>query len=129
MKDYTQLVAKLRATKSESKRKLLDDAAMAIECMQKELDSVGSHRVYREALETYGEEAQTLMMFEEMSELQKELCKHSRGRKNKLDIAEEIADVQIMLAQMIILHDCANAVEEFKRAKIKRLEDNLRNGN
>ena len=129
MKDYMKLAEKLRATKSDSKRKMLDEAADAIESMQKLLDGIGSYRVYREALETYGEEVQTLIMFEEMSELQKELCKHARGRKNKLDIAEEIADVQIMLAQMIILHDCASAVEEFKRAKIKRLEANLRNGN
>lgn len=129
MKDYTKLVATLRDTKSDSKRKMLDAAADAIETMQRDLRSAGSSGIYREALDAYGAESQTLMMLEEMSELQKELCKHARGRKNKLDIAEEIADVQIMLAQMIILHDCANAVEEFKRSKIKRLEDRLRNGN
>ncbi len=39
-------------------------------------------RICREALQTYGAESQTLMLFEEMSELQKELCKHARGRNN-----------------------------------------------
>ena len=34
--------------------------------------------IYREALNKWGAEAQTLMVFEEMSELQKELCKHAR---------------------------------------------------
>ena len=41
------------------------------------------------------------IFFEEMSELQKELCKHDRGKDNREAIAEEIADVQIMLEQMI----------------------------
>ena len=36
--------------------------------------------IYREALNKWGAEAQTLMVFEEMSELQKELCKHARGK-------------------------------------------------
>ena len=53
--------------------------------------------IYREALRRWGPEAQMLMAFEEMSELQKELCKAARGKQNKAEIAEEIADVQIML--------------------------------
>ena len=38
MKDYTELIAKLRSTKSQSKRKMLDDAADAIEWLQRQLD-------------------------------------------------------------------------------------------
>lgn len=34
---------------------------------------------FKQALDTYGAEAQTLMVMEEMAELQKELCKHARG--------------------------------------------------
>ena len=56
------------------------------------------------ALKIYGAEAQTLMVMEEMSELTKELCKHARGADNTDAIAEEIADVYIMLNQMEILH-------------------------
>ena len=59
------------------------------------------HKIYCEALNKWGAEAQTLMVFEEMSELQKELCKHARGKDNREAIAEEIADVQIMLEQMM----------------------------
>ena len=73
------------------------------------------------ALETYGAVSQTNMMFEEMSELQKELCKNARGKRNVLDIAEEIADVQIMLEQMIILHNCRQEVEDWKTIKLLRL--------
>ena len=46
------------------------------------------------------------MMFEEMAELQKELCKNARGKDNRAEIAEEIADVHIMLDQMEILPNC-----------------------
>lgn len=77
------------------------------------------------ALETWGADAQMLMMFEEMSELQKELCKNARGADNTDHIAEEIADVQIMLEQMIILHDVERKVEEYKYAKIRRLSDRI----
>ena len=37
MKDYKELIAKLRGTKTQSKRKMLDDAADAIEHLQRRL--------------------------------------------------------------------------------------------
>ena len=81
--------------------------------------------IYRTALEKWGAGAQTLMVFEEMSELEKELCKNVRGKDNRESIAEEIADVQIMLEQMIILHDCGAMVKTYKTAKIERLREQL----
>ena len=78
------------------------------------------------ALNLYGPEAQTLMVFEEMSELQKELCKHARGADNRAHIAEDIADVLIMLDQMMILHDCESLVTRFRELKIERLEQRIR---
>ena len=77
--------------------------------------------IYRAALKQWGPIAQTLMVFEEMSELQKELCKSARGKQNKDAIAEEIADVYIMLGQMVLLHKCAVEVEEYKAKKLERL--------
>lgn len=77
------------------------------------------------ALETFGTQSQINMMFEEMSELQKELCKNARGHNNVLSIAEEIADVQIVLAQMILLFDCRKEVEDFKAIKLLRLRRRL----
>ena len=82
--------------------------------------------LYRLALSTYGPDAQTVMVFEEMAELQKELCKHARGSLNREAIAEEIADVLIMLEQMIVLHDCENLVFRNKQEKKRRLEKRLR---
>lgn len=81
--------------------------------------------IYKAALEKWGEASQTLMVFEEMSELQKELCKSLRGRQNKDAIAEEIADVLITLNQMVILHDCEKEVEEWKARKLRRLEERI----
>ena len=84
------------------------------------------------ALETWGSVSQINMVFEEMSELQKELCKNLRGKANALCIAEEIADVQIMLEQMIILYNCRGEVEDWKTIKLLRLrrsiEDNSEKG-
>ena len=82
--------------------------------------------LYRLALSTYGAQAQTMMVMEEMAELQKELCKHARGKENRAQIAEEIADVQIMLEQMELLHGCAGLVAGFKAQKLDRLEKRLR---
>lgn len=82
-------------------------------------------KIYKAALQKYGAENQTLMVFEEFAELQKELCKNARGRDNKEAIAEEIADCQIMLAQMTLLHDCSDLVVKYKEAKLKRLKERL----
>ena len=65
------------------------------------------------------------MMFEEMAELQKELCKHARGADNREAIAEEIADVQIMLEQMMILHSCKDMVDKQMERKLQRLKERL----
>jgi NTP pyrophosphatase (non-canonical NTP hydrolase) len=73
------------------------------------------------ALLTYGPESQTRMLFEEMAELQKELCKNARGHNNTAEIAEEIADVYIMLRQMVILHGCGEEVQRQVRHKLGRL--------
>jgi len=82
--------------------------------------------IYQAALDTWGAKSQTIMVFEEMSELQKELCKNIRGKDNRDEIAEEIADVQIMLEQMILLHDCKSQVQEWRTKKLKRLADRIK---
>ena len=82
----------------------------------------------RRAVRTYGEAAQSDMMVEEMSELTKALLKLRRAplgkewRKAAKDVREEMADVQIMLDQMKIIHGDIREVEE---AKLARLEDRL----
>lgn len=84
-----------------------------------------SQPIYKSALNKWGKENQTRMMFEEMAELQKELCKEARGEDNTDAIAEEIADVKIMLEQMITLHNCKDMVEMQMKRKLQRLKERL----
>ena len=84
--------------------------------------------ILKNALKHYGANSQRIVAIEEMSELTKELCKVSRGEENAAHIAEEIADVRIMLDQMEIMFDCRKQVELIESGKLerlrKRLEDN-----
>ena len=77
------------------------------------------------AVDTYGKDAQTKMAIEEMSELMKELCKNYRGKQNINEIAEEIADVEIMLEQLKIIFECSLDVIRWKEQKMQRLEERL----
>ena len=53
-----------------------------------------------DALEYYGNNPQVEVAIEEMSELIKELLKNRRGKENRSMIADEMADVYIMLEQL-----------------------------
>lgn len=88
--------------------------------------------VIRDAIATYGNAAQVDMAIEEMSELTKALCKERRCKLDSIkhseavaNIIEEIADVAIMLQQMIIIFDRDNEVEGEIKYKIDRLEQRL----
>ena len=112
---------KTHADAIENARVQLEDADM-----DKPLKDWTAKELYRRAIDTYGPDAQTRMVMEEMAELQKELCKNSRGADNLASIAEEIADVEIMLEQMMVLHDCESLVAGYKRYKLDRLEERLK---
>lgn len=76
------------------------------------------------AIKTYGKEAQTQMLFEEMAELQNAICKLNRGRGTAGDVCEEIADVMIMCLQMAQIYG-PKAVEWWANYKVTRLKDRL----
>ena len=82
-------------------------------------------KIYKEALDKYGAQMQETICIEELSELQKALCKNIRGKGSMEDISEEIADVQIMLAQMILLFNLESEVEKWRKTKLERLRDRL----
>lgn len=77
--------------------------------------------VLEKAIETFGPEHQQLVAIEEMSELQKELCKRYRGFDNHEHIAEEIADVEIVLEQLTMMFRCKDKVREIRAEKLNRL--------
>lgn len=105
----------------EKQQREIEALRQADEGLRLKLTVQESDEIYRAALETFGARAQVLMAIEEMSELTKELCKNDRGRENATHIAEEIADVEIMLGQIKILFDCMGTVDKFRWYKLSRL--------
>lgn len=71
------------------------------------------------AIKIYGEHAQEDVAKEELAELITAISHKHRGRKH--NIAEEIADVEVVLEQLKIINNCHREVESIKFAKIERL--------
>lgn len=92
---------------------------------------MSGRNVYKEAIETFGPVTQLVVAIEELSELQKELCKYLRGKGDVSKIAEELADVEIMTMQCKYIFDIASKVKGHKAGKLFRLEsriDNFKSG-
>jgi hypothetical protein len=85
------------------------------------------HALYDLAIQKWGEDFQKIMAVEEMAELTQVLI-HSM-RKNKTvtyaQVADEIADVRIMLEQMITLFSITDLVEEATQRKLGKLKNYL----
>lgn len=80
------------------------------------------------AIDAFGPDMQMTVAIEEMSELTKELCKVKRkGVLPKTPshtydaLAEEIADVYIMLRQLEMIFDNASEVDAYIEQKLTRL--------
>ena len=84
-------------------------------------------KVLIDAIVHYGMESRRTLAIEEMSELIKEICKDSRGMTHLEHIAEEIADVEIMMEQLKIMYSLWDHVGEFRKEKIERLEYRIKN--
>lgn len=84
-------------------------------------------QVVNNAINHYGIFLQKLVAIEEMAELIKEIVKSFRGEKNRENIVEEIADVEIMMQQLSLIHDCTFEVVEMRRKKIERLKQRIEN--
>lgn len=90
------------ANKRESELK--EEIAVQNECIQDVLVSfhelfLEGINIFRQAIEKWGERAQWTMLKEECAELIVEVCKMDRVPDNKRRIAEELADVEIMVNQ------------------------------
>lgn len=72
------------------------------------------------------EDKQLIVAIEELSELQKELCKTLRDKINRDNLIEEIADVEIMLQQLRIFFNISNSdILLMKNKKILRTKERL----
>ena len=83
--------------------------------------------ILQEAIAVYGVEAQVLKAAEELAELIQALMKWCGNPDKAEAVAEEIADVRIMLDQLEdILRETngfsPDAIEEYRRLKIARLQ-------
>jgi predicted butyrate kinase (DUF1464 family) len=63
------------------------------------------------------------MCIEECAELIQAINKKHRGLPH--NIAEEIADVEIVLAQLKTINECWKTVETIKQVKLRRLRSSL----
>lgn len=80
----------------------------------------------QEIINNYGHESRKAMLFEEMAELQKEVCKELRGKGDIQHITEEMADVNIMLQQMQLIYGITDEqVEQVVQKKIERTLDRI----
>lgn len=86
------------------------------------------------AVSVYKKEAQVDMAIEEMSELTKALLKHRRAEhspeawdyeRTRRDILEEIADVIIMLTQLVMIYGGREIIQQNINEKVDRLEKRL----
>lgn len=83
------------------------------------------NKLYRKAIGAFGVDAQLTVAIEELSELAKEICKAKRGIEHIENIAEEVADVEIMCEQLRLIFGIDTQVEAWKEKKLKRLENRL----
>ena len=83
-------------------------------------------QTYTNALIHFGKANQLVVALEELSEVQKEICKTMRGDANLDHLAEEIADATIMLEQVRLMFGLNDLVCEKMDEKIQRLDGKLK---
>jgi len=82
--------------------------------------------IFRRASDTWGAVAQMIVAVEECAELQQAIIKAIRTGKSSINLAEEIADVSIMLDQLVFLFpEIDTKVKAWRKTKLARLENKL----
>ena len=82
--------------------------------------------IMRSAIRKNGKAMQTVVAIEEMSELQKELTKFIRGKGNRENLIEEVADVLVMITQIqLMYHIPDDEVERIMHLKLNRLKERM----
>lgn len=90
------------------------------------LPNTSRELVFARLIEKFGEK-QVIVAIEELSELQKELCKALRGKLDIDHITEEFADVWIMLQQMkLYFRIDSKKIEDIVDSKIERSKELLK---
>ena len=79
-------------------------------------------KIYEDARIKWGRINQLTVAIEELSELQKEICKYFRHEGKHEDLIEEVADVSIMIEQIILMFDIDQDVKKVMEEKLQRLK-------
>ena len=87
------------------------------------MDIKERNQLFEKLEDRFGINGQVVQTFEEFAECQKELSKWIRGKADMADLAEEIADVEIMLEQMKYFLELDDFVEAFKESKFQRIKE------
>lgn len=82
-------------------------------------------KICEDAIDTFGVQHQLIKAGEELAELGQQVLKAANGDVNKGHIAEEIADVEIMLEQLKIIFDRRVSVEAQVDYKLDRLQGKI----
>jgi hypothetical protein len=92
---------------------------------KREEKKIEREEVYEKLFDEYGD-MQVIVAIEELSELQKELCKCLRKKGQMVNLCEEIADVKIMLEQIISIYGlCEEEIDYIIDKKIERTKERL----
>jgi hypothetical protein len=87
---------------------------------------VNKKDLYKQATETWGEEAQIKVVLEELAELSLAILHYYRGKCSLQDMASEVADVEIMLEQLRVLFPKLDEYTKvLKDYKLARLDERL----
>jgi NTP pyrophosphatase (non-canonical NTP hydrolase) len=94
--------------------------------------NIFERKILEKAINTYGVKNQEDVAIEEMAELTKAIIKNRRYNSDatKENIAEEIADVIVMLAQLLFVYGVTkhSDVSDYIDGKIQRLANRLNEG-
>lgn len=85
--------------------------------------------LYKKAIDHWGIPAQLKVATEESAELIVEIVKYQRSVNGSTinSIAQEVADVEIMMDQLKVVFNFEDMVEKLKKVKLERLEQLIKN--
>lgn len=77
------------------------------------------------AVQAFDDTENNTVAIEELSELQKEICKRMRGAENGDHMSEEIADAEIVIEKLKIRYGLRERVDDWRRRKVERLRKKI----
>ncbi len=81
--------------------------------------------IVRKDFELCGASSKADEAIEKMAELTASICKHRRGAANVIQIAEGIAEVEILMEQLKMIFSCHDLVADWENRKIEDLRERL----